>query len=138
VEFFHDEYLMHVLAGQPVWSGDQHLFKLAKGCMIPQPIQTRALEVGTTEAIIAVDVGFRQVPVRLLRHMGQQSFHLLFDGLRLLLSSGRDTGIQGYFHDRPPGCGMNQSTGLPSPTAEGTGRRNPTAVARPGVPQGRG
>jgi len=94
--------------------------------MVSQVIQTRPIQLSAAVAIIAVDMCFRQVPVRLLRHVGLQSLDLLLNGLRLLRSLGRHTGIHGHFHDRPPEGGM---VGWPSPTAEGTGRRSPNAVA---------
>jgi hypothetical protein len=61
--------------------------------------------------------------------MGLQAVELLLNGLLLLLTSGRDTDIQGHFHGTPPAGVMAQAKCLrrvPSPIAEGTGRPHPS------------
>jgi hypothetical protein len=69
------------------------------------------------------------MPVGPSREVFAQADKLLFNGLRLLLSGGRHTDIQGYFHRTPPAGVMAQDICLsrrPSPIAEGTGRHYPT------------
>jgi hypothetical protein len=135
-EFVDEEHLMDIVTCQPVGSGHEHQVKGGQGRAIPQPIQTRPVEFGPTIAVIAVDMFLRKMPVGPRREVLAKADQLLFNGLRLLLSGGRDTDIQSHFHGTPPAGVMAQDTclrGHPSPIAEGTDRHHPTAVHRHAV-----
>ena len=127
-EFIDEEHLMHIVAGQPIGGRDQDPFKDGQGGPIPQPIQARPIQLGPTITIVAVDVFLSQMPIRLGRHICAKSGQLLRNRLRLLLTGGRDTDIQGYFHGIPPVGVMAQDMCLrrgPSPIAEGSGVPKP-------------
>jgi hypothetical protein len=47
---------MHIVAGEPVGSGDQDAIQVSHGHPVPQPLQSGSLENGTAVAIIAEDV----------------------------------------------------------------------------------
>jgi hypothetical protein len=134
--FVDEEHLMHIVAGQAIRSGHQDPFKNGQGGPIPPPIQARTVEPAPAVAVVAVDVCLGQMPLRLGRHIRAKPGQLLFNRLRLLLTGGRDTDIQGYCHGIPPVGAMAQDTcprGCPSPIAEGTDRRHPTVVHRRSV-----
>jgi hypothetical protein len=135
-EFLDEEPLMHIVAGQAIRSGQQDPLEDGQGGPIPPPIQTRPMQLGPAIAVIAVDVCLGQLPIRLGRHIRAKPGQLLVNRLRLLLTGGRDTDIQGDFHGTPPAGVMAQDTCLrdrPSPMAEGTGRQYPTVVHRRSV-----
>ena len=128
-QFIDQKHVMDIVAGQPIRSRHHDQFKGGQRGTIPQPIQARPIELGPAIAVIPIDVLFRQMPVGMRRHMGLQAVELLLNGLRLLLTIGRDTDIQGHFHGTPPAGVMAQATCLrrvPSPMAEGTGRPHPS------------
>ena len=130
------EHLLHIGAGQAIRSGHQDLCQDGQGGPIPQPIHARTVEPAPTIAVVAVDVFLGQMPLRLGHPILAKPGPRLCNRLRLLLTGGRDTDIQGDFHGMPPGGVMAQNMGLrrgPSPMAEGTDRLPPTVVPRRSV-----
>ena len=53
---------MHIVTGQSIRSGAQHLLELCQRGVIPQVIQAGAVECVAAIAVIPVDVFFRQIP----------------------------------------------------------------------------
>ena len=109
LQFFQDQSLMDVLAGQTVWRSDQYQFKLGHGCPITQAVQTGTVQLGPAVAIIPKDVLLGQTPP-LSGNVGSQTFQLLFYGLRLLLTLGRDTNIDGDIHLLLPPFGLSAAS----------------------------
>jgi hypothetical protein len=135
-QFVDQEHLVDIVAGQPVWSGDQDPLKAGHGRAVSQAIQAGPIELGSAIALIAVDMLLREMPVRVSREVLAQASHLLLNRLGVLLTGGRNTDIQGHFHGIPPAGVMAQAKYLcrgPSPIAEGTGRLRPTVVHRRSV-----
>jgi len=131
LHFIDQQHLMHVLARQTIWGGDQYHLKGAQRRMIAQLIQTRTIQRCAAIAVVPVHVFFSQVPVRHRRDLGPQPVQLLLNRLRLLLAAGRDPSVQSNLHDGPPEGVMGQVQHLrnaPSPNAGETGRRNPSGV----------
>ena len=64
---------MDVVAGQPVWRGDQDQVKIGRRCMIPQPVQARPAQAGAAIAVITVDMLLRQLPATPGNRLAQPS-----------------------------------------------------------------
>src|SRR5437867_1347531 len=133
-EFVEEEDLVHVVAGQPIWGREEDTLEGGKGRLVPQPVQTRAVELGSTVAVITVNMLLRQLPVGVRRHCRPQAGQLLLNRLRMLLTVGRDSDIQGDFHGLPASYMVLVQAGdlrcRPSPTAEGIGTHNPIVARR--------
>ena len=87
-EFLNHEHLMDIVAGQAIGRREEDALKDCQGRLVPKPIQARAVELGPTIAIITVDMGFIQMPVRLSGDIVPQAGKLLFNRLLLLLPAG--------------------------------------------------
>jgi hypothetical protein len=93
---------MNVVASQSIRCSQQHEVEGAKGGLVTQMVEARALEFGATIAIVAEDVFFGQTPVSVSGDGSAQAVKLLVDRMRLLLPAGRDPGIECDAHGRPP------------------------------------
>jgi len=137
-QFLQDQDLMNILACQAVGSRDQHQLELGHRCPVTQTVQARTVQLGSAVAFIPKDMLFRKMPT-LSCNVGQQTFQLLFNSLRLLLTQGRNTNVDGDIHlPSPPVkvrvAGSPQAHSLlHRPIAERTGKRDPNDVVRPAV-----
>jgi hypothetical protein len=113
-EFIDQEHLMHIVACSTIWCGDQHTFKSGHGRPIPEAIETGAVELGPTIAVIAIDMLVGDVPIGVRRHIVAEATQLMLNRLLLLLTRRRDTGVQSDFHGIPPDDAMAQGSCLRS------------------------
>src|SRR5215510_10990454 len=86
-ELSDQEHLMDLVAGQAIGSRDHHAFNSGHGSTVAETIKARTLESGPAIAVIAVDMFFGDMPVRVCRDVIMQAAELLFDRLLLLLTA---------------------------------------------------
>src|SRR5215831_11823857 len=99
--FFHQHHLMHVVARQPVWTGEQHTIQDSAFHAIAESVQTRTIQVGSAIAVIAENVVRRQ-RLALQIQMLSQPLQLLFNGLSLGLTVCRYPQINRSLHISTP------------------------------------
>jgi hypothetical protein len=134
LQFLDQQHLMHVVARQAVWRGDQDAVQPGARGGVAQSVQARTPEAGAAVAVVAKDVLLHQVPT-VSRGMGAQAVKLLLNGLRLSLAPARNPGIRGYLHGgsppRRPAERPGERIGWRARLwpAEATDRPCPTAVA---------
>jgi hypothetical protein len=92
-EFFQEQHLMHIIAGEAVWRRDEYPFECGEGRVIAEPIQPGAVQLGPAIAVIAGNMCVRHMPVRVCRPILPQASNLLLNCLPLLLPVGRHTDI---------------------------------------------
>src|SRR5262249_2948566 len=71
------EHLMHIIAGQAIWGGDQEACKGRHGGPIPETIETGPVECGPAIAIIPIDVRIGDMPLGMRGHVIAESTQLL-------------------------------------------------------------
>ena len=96
LQLLQQEHLMDIVSRQPIRIGDEDLVERGHGRAIAEPVEAGPLERGAAVAVVTEDVPLGQRPALRLE-MCPQPVDLLFDGLCLGLSLGRDTHI-----DRDP------------------------------------
>ena len=103
--------------------------------MIAQPIKTWTIEIGSTVAVVAIDMLLMKMPGGLCCGVLLETGKLLLNGLCLLLAVGRDPDIHRDLHRVPPVGAVRQGQALPIllSIGEGTGRRYPSAAAHQGA-----
>ena len=99
---FQQYHLVNIVPCQPVRCSDYQTFYLSSRNSVSQTVQTRPVQAGATAAVIPEDIILWQIPP-LLADIAHQTLQLLFNGLSLGLSQGRDSGINSYSHVAPPG-----------------------------------
>jgi|SRR5215475_2334517 len=112
-EFVDQEHLMHIIAGQAIWGGDQDAVKGRHGGPIPETIETGTVECGPAIAIIPIDVLIGDMPLGMRGHVIAEATHLLVNRLLLLLTACRNTDVESDFHGVPPDQALAQNQGLP-------------------------
>jgi hypothetical protein len=95
LECFEEENLADIVPGEAVWVGHQDFLELGRRDMVAQSIQTGPVEGVAAVAVVAEEVGLRQVPP-LGGEVGAQALDLLINGLGLQPS--RDADIDRYLH----------------------------------------
>src|SRR5262245_39818729 len=136
-ELFQQDHLMDIVAGQPIWTGNDDPVQRGLFEPIPQAIQSRPIEGGATIAIITENI-LRAYSLTLTVYVRGEARNLLFNRLCQRLPLGRYAGIEGRSHTCPPsvvcvgvrGRKRRGVRGAPS-TPEGIGRPDPTVVLRP-------
>jgi hypothetical protein len=131
LQVVNQQYLMDVIASQPIRRGHQNQLESGHGRLVAQPVQPWPVELGPTVAVIPKDVSFRQMPVGVVGNCGSQPVQLLFNRLTLLLAVGRNSDIQGDLHDNPPDWVTLPALILaliPGSSAPEIDKRNPSAV----------
>src|SRR5713226_4040067 len=122
---------MHILACKAVRSSDEHQVKGRTCDLIPEPIQSRTLQTGSTVPIVTKDIFVSPLPSLTLT-MRLQPLQLLFDGLCLHLTMPRHTNIDCYPHLIPPvwRTPLLEEWSI----AEGTGKLYPSGAELPSAP----
>ena len=92
---------MDIVAGEPIWTGDDDPIQRGLFEPIPQAIQSRSIEGGATLAIITENI-LRAQCLTLTISVRGEARHLLFNGLCQRLPLGRHAGIDGRSHTCPP------------------------------------
>src|SRR5215469_17328079 len=98
--FFHQHHLMHVVARQPVRTGEQHTIQDSAFHAIAESVQTRTIQIGSAVTVIPENVVRRQ-RLALQLQVLSQPLHLLFDRLSLGLTVGRYSQINRSLHISP-------------------------------------
>jgi len=135
-DLLEQQHLMHIVAGEPVGSGDQNAIQLPHGHAVAQPLQPGPLERGATVAVITEDVLGRDGP-SLLVCMRLQTLQLLGEAIRLGLALSGHPCIDPDPHPSPP---VREARGRPGarrivvrggsrPTA--ADKSDPSAAVRP-------
>src|SRR6516225_5323545 len=128
--FFHQHHLMHVVARQPVWTGEQHTIQDSAFHAIAESVQPRTIQIGSAVAVIPENVGRRQ-RLALKLQVLSQPLQLLFNRLSLGLTVGRYAQINRSLHISPPLLPEGET----KPLDRGPGRSVgsiPGDVGRPG------
>src|SRR3954468_15003248 len=89
LQFLDEQHLMHIVARQAVWRGDQDAVQPGARGGIAQSVQAGAPEAGTAVAVVTEDVFLHQLPAA-SRSMVAQAVKLLLNGLRLSLTPARN------------------------------------------------
>jgi hypothetical protein len=55
-ELLKQDHLMHIVAGESIWTGNQHALDVSLAELVPQSIQARPVQGGATMAIITEDI----------------------------------------------------------------------------------
>lgn len=97
LEFFEQEHLMDIVTGQTIRVGHPDGVELRGRGVVAQPVQAGPAQGRAPVAVVAEDMGLRQVPP-LGGDVGAQSFDLLINGLGLCLQPGRDPDLDRYTH----------------------------------------
>jgi hypothetical protein len=124
-------HLMHIVARQSIWLGNQNYVKLGQRSTVSQAVQTRTTQLGSTVPIVSINM-LRFKDPALSFYMGTQALNLLLNGLGLRLSLGRHSGIDCHSHHTPPvEFGWTRSPASSSlPISGGTGKPDPNGVGR--------
>jgi len=101
-ELFEQQNLVRVLPGEAVGAQHGDRFELAFAGVVPQTVEAGPVEAGAAVPFVGVDM-FRHEGVALLLDPGAQGGELTVDGLLPFLALGRDAGVEGDVHGRPPG-----------------------------------
>jgi hypothetical protein len=100
-ELFDQKPLMGIVPGEPIGRHDDDGIKLPTPSGITQPVQGRAIQPRPADAIIALFMLREQDPALLVNVVFEHP-SLTLDRAFVLLLMGRDAGIIGYLHRRPP------------------------------------
>src|SRR5215472_4760384 len=92
---------MHIVARQPVWTGEQHTIQDSAFHAIAESVQTRTIQVGSAVAVITENVVCQQ-RLALQLQVLSQPLQLLFNRLSLGLTVGRYSQINRSLHISPP------------------------------------
>src|SRR5215207_4471289 len=95
---------MHIFARQPIRRSYQNSIEGRLGRLIPEVIESWAIETGATIAVITVDMLLGETPTVLLNQVAQAG-QLLVDRLRLSLAGGRHPRIDCDTHELSPAAG---------------------------------
>jgi hypothetical protein len=116
VQFLDEQNVVHVLARESIWRGDNHPVELGQRRPVAQLVeswsaQARAAVTGSAEDLLLSD------RFTLCVDVGLQALQLVLNGVRLGLSAGRgrDTGVEGNTHQLPPAAGRAESLGCGLP-----------------------
>ena len=85
LQLFDQQYLVHVVARQPVRRGDQDTVQAGTSGGISQAVQARTPKTGAAVAVVAEDVLLREIPAA-SSGMDAQAVELLLNALRLGLA----------------------------------------------------
>jgi hypothetical protein len=99
--FFQQQHLMNIIPCQTIRLSDHNTVYFPRTYPVPQLIQTRPIQIRTTDPIISIDILLQQFPALLL-DIGSQPFQLLLNGLCLRLMLSRHSRIDRYSHKAPP------------------------------------
>jgi hypothetical protein len=95
--FFQQQHLMNIIPCQTIRLSDHNTVYIPRTYPVPQLIQTRPIQIRTTDPIISIDILLQQFPALLL-DIGSQPFQLLLNGLCLRLMLSRHSRIDRYSH----------------------------------------
>ena len=109
-ELLKQDHLMHIIAGESIWTGNQHALNVSLAELVPQLIQARPVQGGATLAIITEDILGLQL-LTFAFEMEPQALNLLVNGLGQGLTIGRHTDRDGTGHATPPRVREEQWTG---------------------------
>jgi hypothetical protein len=103
---------MHIVARETIRCREQDTVKGGHGCPVPEAIETGAIALGPARALIALDGLVGAIPIGVRRPGGAEAAQWVCNRLLLLLTRGRDTGVQDDCHGIPPEEAMAQGCGL--------------------------
>src|SRR5262249_59917902 len=99
--FFDQYHLMHVVARQPVWAGEQHTIQDSAFHAVAESVQTRTIQIGPAVTVIPENVVRRQ-RLALQLQVLSQPLQLLFNRLSLGLTVVRYSQMNRSLPIAPP------------------------------------
>jgi len=107
LEFLHQQHLMNVVASETIGIGDEDVIELSERSEIAELVESGSSEGGSGVAIVAEDAILGERPLAIRREL-PEAIELLFDGLGLGLTLGRDPHVNRNPHDRTPDEGQRR------------------------------
>ncbi len=128
LKLLNEEHLMYIITSKPIRGRDDDAIKGRASYLLSQSIKTWSAQLGPAVSIITEDMLLLPGPTLGLM-IGSQPVELLFDGVGLCLSVGRNADVDRDVHSDSPGNSIpGESEGLALHSIEAVvGRLDPIA-----------